>query len=263
MSFRPAFRSSCAAVLLAAFVAGCASVDAPPGHPPAGKSPHGSASRPAHGEAWPLEVLAGLPGHRVGVSVGENIRWFDAASLRAAWAAASRVEAVFHARPRYELVNDRSVNAFALRTAQGDVVGIHVGMLELVGDDEAAWAALIGHELAHLDLRHTDLQRERRSGTSGAVAIASMLLTFVGFPLTPIFAEMATDAVEKGYSRDDERAADEAGIAAMRRAGYDPAGAVRFFEKLARAGSSSRFAFLGTHPDNAERIAAARALAKP
>lgn len=35
---------------------------------------------------------------------------------------------------------------------------------------------------------------------------------------TPIFAELATNMAENGRSRDDERAADEAGIAYMRRA---------------------------------------------
>lgn len=253
-----------AAAVLATVVAGCASVDLPAGHPPTGQSPHGrgNPSRVTHGGAWPLAALVEGEGRWVGVSSGDRIRWFDAAAVRAAWAAVRRVEAAgASARPQYHLIDDPAANAFALHTAQGPVIGIHVGMLELLGDDEAAWAALIGHELAHLDLRHAESQRSRRNGTGGLVAVASVLLTFVGFPLTPIFAEFATSMAEKGYSRDDERAADEAGIALMRRAGYDPAGAVRFFEKLAASGQSDRFAFLSTHPDGTERIAAARAFA--
>ncbi|WP_228216081.1 M48 family metallopeptidase [Aromatoleum toluclasticum] len=254
----------CALALLLALAGGCA-VQPPAGQPPAENPPPRSKGprHDGHGTAWPLAELGVAEGRRVGVQVQGGVRWFDAQALRAAWTAAQRVgAATAGARPQYLLVEDPGANAFAIRSGRDGVIGIHTGMVELLGADEAAWAALIGHELAHLNLHHSEQRLSRRNDTGGMVAIASVLLTVVGFPLTPIFAEFATNMAENGYSRDDERAADEAGIAYMRRAGYDPAGAVRFFEKLSTSGQPERFAFLGTHPDGAERIAAARALAE-
>lgn len=246
---------------LAFALGGCASsphgpADSVPGH-------HGDLRGDAHAAAWPLAPLVGLEGRRIGVPAQGGVRWLEMGALRAAWAAAQRVEA---ANPggaiEYRLIDDARPNAFAMSFGGRGVVGINVGMMALLGDDEAAWAALIGHELAHLRLRHGDLQRSRQNETGGMVAVASVILTAFGFPLTPFFAELASNFADKGYSRADERAADEAGIEYMRRAGYDPAGAVRFFEKLAGTGTASRFTFLDTHPDSAERIAAARAMAE-
>lgn len=253
----------CALALLLVLASGCA-MQPPAGHPPAeSPAPRSRAPRDGHTAMWPLAEFGAAEGRRVGVQVQGGVRWFDGEALRAALAAARRVgDATPGARPQYLLVDDPSANAFALRQGLHGVIGIHAGMVELLGADEAAWAALIGHELAHLNLRHSEQRVSRRNETGGLVAVASVLLTAVGFPLTPIFAEFASSMAENGYSRDDERAADEAGIAAMQRAGYDPAGAVRFFEKLSSAGQPERFAFLGTHPDNDERIAAARAVAE-
>jgi Zn-dependent protease with chaperone function len=253
----------CAFAALLALAAGCATqAPVPPGHPPMDKAPRGAPRHDGPASAWPLAVLGSVDGARVGLPAGSGVRWFDAAALRAAWEAAQRVEAVTPgARPQYLLVDDPTPNAFAVRNAQSETIGINTGMVDLLGADEAAWAALIGHELAHLNLRHSEQRRSRQNETGGMVALASILLTAVAFPLVPLFAEFATNVTEKGYSRDDERAADEAGIASMRRAGYDPEGAVRFFERLGGSAQSSRFAFLSTHPDSAERAAAARALA--
>lgn len=254
----------CLLGLLIAAAGGCALQPVEPAHAPVPREHGQRASH--HGEVpgWPLQTMATLDGQRVGVPAGGGVLWFEAAALRAAWAAAGRVEAATPgARPQYRVIDDASANAFALRIGDVELIGIHAGMVRLLGADEAAWAALIGHELAHLNLRHADQQGARRRGTDGIVAVAGVILTIFGFPLTPILAEVASDAAEKGYSRADERAADEAGIASMLRAGYEAEGAVRFFEKLAGTGQSGRFAFFDTHPDHADRVAAARALLRP
>lgn len=252
-----------ALLLLSWLAGGCALQPEAPARPSMPVTNQGR-NFPHHGEApgWPLETLATLNGDRIGVPASVGVVWLDAAALRAAWTAVRRVEAVTPgARPRYRLIDDPSGNAFALRVGDVDMIGVHIGMVQLLGADEAAWAAVIGHELAHLNLRHADLQRSRRGEADGLAALASVVLTAIGTPLTPILAELATEAADKGYSREDERAADAAGIDSMLRAGYEPEGAVRFFEKLAHTGQSSRFAFFGSHPDHAERVAAARALA--
>jgi predicted Zn-dependent protease len=251
-------------LLLAGLLAGCASrseLRAQRQSPPAPPA----ATAPAHGQraAWPLAALAAVPHPRIGLNGPAGERWLDTGSLRSAWAAAGRLlAAVPGARPEFVLVDGDGPNAFALRHENRDLIAVTVGMSELLGEDEPAWAALLGHELAHLNLRHREGRQQRRQETEGIGAVASILLTVIGLPLAPLFTDAASAMAEKGYNRDDERAADEAGITYMQRAGYPPAGAVRLFEKLAGAADGPLLGFLSTHPGSRERLDAARALAQ-
>lgn len=236
-----------------------------PAPAPGQAAPQGAGHAAGHGPpaAWPLAALAAVERPRIGLRSPSGERWLDTAPLRHAWAAAVRVQAVVpEVRPGFVVVDGDTPNAFALRHDDGDLVAITVGMVGLLGDDEAVWAALIGHELAHITLRHRETRQQRRQDSESAGAIVGILLTAIGLPLAPLFADAASAVAEKGYSRDDERAADEAGIAYMQRAGYAPDGAVRLFDKLGGAAGTPLFSFLSTHPGSAERLAAARVLAQ-
>jgi len=256
-------------LLLAVLLAGCATrseirASRPPPAPAPTSAP-GTGHAAGHGarSAWPLAALAAVERPRIGLRSPSGEHWLDTAALRRAWAAAVRVQAVApEVRPGFVLVDDAGPNAFALRHDNRDLIAITVGMVGLLGDDEAVWAALIGHELAHITLRHRETRQQRRQESENAGAIAGILLTAIGLPLAPLLADAASAVAEKGYSRDDERAADEAGIAYMQRAGYSPDGAVRLFEKLGGSGATPLLGFLSTHPGGAERLEAARALAQ-
>ncbi|MDP9130168.1 MAG: M48 family metalloprotease, partial [Candidatus Binatota bacterium] len=53
-------------------------------------------------------------------------------------------------------------NAFAGPDATGrNIMGINVGMVKLVGADASVYAALIGHEAAHLAKGHGELGKRR------------------------------------------------------------------------------------------------------
>lgn len=244
------------AVVLGGILAGCATR--------AERVSRAAAARPKPPVAWPLVALAEAHPERVLLTLGpdRDALWLATPPVHSAWRAARRLLADYREPlPGLALASTPVPNAYVMRHGDTGLVVITLGMVELLGDDEAAWAALFGHELAHLSLRHNEQRSERRDTGEGVGAALGIALTLAGVPFAPLLADATAVVVERGYSREDERAADRAGMAAMVRAGYDPAGAVRLFEKLSALGSASVFGFLDTHPAGAERLEAARRMA--
>jgi len=56
------------------------------------------------------------------------------------------------------------------------------------------------------------------------------------------------------YSRRQESEADHIGLILMARAGYDPRGAIPFWQRMMKEGHGQRPAFLSDHPADAKRI---------
>src|SRR5579872_37251 len=112
--------------------------------------------------------------------------------------------------------NENMINAFAL---PGGHVYVGAGLLELM-DSEDELAAVLGHEIEHIDHYHCAerAQQEealRRIPLGGLVAI-------------PIFV------FEAGYSKDQELEADREGTKLAVEAGYSANGAIRMFEAFNR-----------------------------
>ena len=112
--------------------------------------------------------------------------------------------------------NQSMVNAFAL---PGGHVYVGAGLLALM-DTEDELAAVLGHEIEHIDHYHCaeraqQEQALRRIPLGGLVAI-------------PIFV------FEAGYSKDQELEADREGTRLAVEAGYSPNGAMRMFEAFDR-----------------------------
>jgi Zn-dependent protease with chaperone function len=146
------------------------------------------------------------------------------------------------------VLDDPTVNAFAL---PGGPVVFHRGLLERATTPEEVLGVL-GHELAHVELRHGLRQLVNNLG------LTVVLQLLVGD--ASVLANAASDLAGLSYSRDLEREADEHGIAHLARAGVDPRGLVRFLEQLAAeeatAGpAAGALTFLATHPSSAERVA--------
>lgn len=162
---------------------------------------------------------------------------------------------------------DAAPNAFASGDVSGKgrpVISITLGMLDLVGADMDAYAAIIGHEYAHLALHHGETRQQRRTVSQAASTALGFLLSAAGVPLGGTVADFGVTAVERIYSRDEETQADRQGYGYLVAAGYDPAGAVRLWEKMqTRQSANSGFSipFLASHPVNEDRIAAMKKLA--
>lgn len=143
-------------------------------------------------------------------------------------------------------------NAFALPNKK---IGVYDGMMELVsGPDELA--AVIGHEVAHVEERHATERVNTQVATQTGVQIASSAAGAAG-----VSPEIAAGILGAGaqygltlpYSRNQELEADERGLVYMARAGYDPKAAVSLWKKM--QDGPSQPSFLSTHPAPQERIA--------
>lgn len=138
-------------------------------------------------------------------------------------------------------------NAFALPGDHLIVTDALVGLLE---DDELA--AVLAHELTHLEHRHAEQSILHSSSTLLLVAaLTGDLSTLTGFA-----ASLPIVLLQKGYSRDLERAADAGAAHRLHDAGIPAEAFVRALEKLdAQVPEGARlYSYLNTHPDTAERI---------
>ncbi|MCS7158748.1 MAG: M48 family metallopeptidase, partial [Blastocatellia bacterium] len=121
----------------------------------------------------------------------------------------------------FKVLDSDEVNAFAL---PGGPVYIMRGLLEMATDDDEL-ACVIGHELAHINRRHAAKQITR--GTW-----ASVLIVLGTQGKVRDIAELTATLLQLKYSRNQEYEADRLGIEYAYRAGYDPNGMIRFFQKL-------------------------------
>jgi predicted Zn-dependent protease len=212
--------------------------------------------------AWPLAALVGhtTPYIELRDRQQQAAETVSTASLRLYAEVARRLEAVTDLRPYYLLMDGSAPNAFAWSERDFPVIAVNIGMLETLDEDPDLWAAVIGHEIAHLKLRHQAQRQDRQSTAKTATGALGFAFALVGIPFGLMVADGAATAIGRGYSRDDERDADTAAVAYMRQAGFDPQGALRFHALLASLDSQSSAGLFSTHPTGEERVANMRAL---
>lgn len=161
------------------------------------------------------------------------------------------------------LIDNDEINAFA---APGGVVGINLGLL-LAAEDVHEYASVVAHELAHLSQRHfargVEEQRSQAIPTLASL-LAAIMIGAVGGGDAGMAAVSAAQAAAQSnqlrYSRTREQEADRIGLNTMVRAGLDPEGMSRMFERMQQAYRFTRRPpeFLLTHPLSESRIADAR-----
>jgi predicted Zn-dependent protease len=146
-------------------------------------------------------------------------------------------------------------NAFAM---PGGKVGINSGLITLSGGNEDEVAAVIGHEIAHVALRHSNKRMTQAIG----IGLGGVILETAMRKKSDTDRILARGAYGAGtavglalpYSRSNEREADHRGLYYAAMAGYDPRAAVRFWEKMQKSGGGRVPEFLSTHPDPGNRI---------
>lgn len=151
------------------------------------------------------------------------------------------------------ILDNKEMNAVSL---PGGYIYLFRGLMEKVPDDEEL-AAVIAHEMGHIDAKHGLKKLQASYGYTflQALAVASAdadLARGVNAIYTVAFF---------AYSQEDEFEADHLAVKYMRRAGYDPAKAIGVLEKLEREDERRplrRVAYLRTHPFIHQRIAAVK-----
>jgi predicted Zn-dependent protease len=145
-------------------------------------------------------------------------------------------------------------NAFSADTPNGKIVAVNVAMLDLIGRDMDGYASVLGHEFAHLSLNHRSARTDREHTRRAASHVLGIVLSVAGLPMGGTIANIGTTAIERTYTRDEERDADKLGLYYMVKAGYDPQGAIRVWKKMSERSRSSSIPFLATHPSSSERL---------
>ncbi|MEO0333055.1 MAG: M48 family metalloprotease, partial [Bacteroidota bacterium] len=144
--------------------------------------------------------------------------------------------------------NDSTLNAFA---APGGFVYVYTGLIKYL-DSEDDLAGVLGHEIAHADLRHSMRNIQRQYGIS---ILLSLLLGENSSQLTQIAAQLASGVAGLSFSREFEREADEASVEYLSQTAYNCAGARSFFQKLTEDGKTTGIpTFLSTHPNPNNRF---------
>jgi predicted Zn-dependent protease len=146
-----------------------------------------------------------------------------------------------------------AVNAFAL---PGNKIGVYEGMIRLA-DSEGPLAAVIGHEIGHIDADHSRERMSAQKAGNGAMRIVAWLLNLGEIEYAEEIAGALGVGIEFGllrpYGRDQEVEADLLGVEVMAAAGYDPQDAVTLWTRMAERGGGG-LEFLSTHPSAASRI---------
>jgi len=148
----------------------------------------------------------------------------------------------------FTVLNSDEVNAMA---APGGFIFVNKGLIDYINFDKDALAFTIGHEVGHVVARHAAKMIEKEMKTEIAIAVISKNEQWSKM------LSLARDMVFLGYGRDNEYEADSWGVRLAYKAGYDPQGAVRFFQKLLKdeKGQPSKLAvFFSTHPPTKDRL---------
>jgi len=192
--------------------------------------------------AWRIRDLASAPIKTIELRGPNNevISTVETKQMLLVYSAMESLQETAEISAELFVVEGKAPNAFAT-VGQDDqnVVGFTFGMLEMIGMDVDAAAAIIGHELAHLKLKHIEERKEAIENTR-----------------TTTFSASSTK-----YTRDNERESDYLGAIWSVEAGYDPAGAVRVHEQLYKF-SKRHVGFSGSHPSSIERITILKSLVR-
>jgi predicted Zn-dependent protease len=154
----------------------------------------------------------------------------------------------------FTVVDEAAVNAFAL---PGGFIYLTRGILPFLRN-EAELAGVLGHEIGHVDARHSAEAYSKQLGAGLGLAVASVLA-----PQTQAFQGLAGAGLEVlflKYGREAELESDRLGVTYASTLGWDPRGVPGMLNTLARIENSSGTRrgipnWALTHPPAADRVA--------
>lgn len=155
----------------------------------------------------------------------------------------------------FRVVAQKEINAFAL---PGGPVFINLGTITSASN-ESELAGVMGHEIAHVYMRHGTAQATKQGTLGGLAQLGSVLLGGVlgqgiGGQLAQLGLAVGAQGMALKYSREAEREADTVGAYVLHQSGIDPRGMVSFFEELsAQSGGKRGPQWMSSHPDPGNR----------
>jgi len=155
----------------------------------------------------------------------------------------------------YNLVDDKAVNAWCM---PGGKIVIYTGILPIT-QNEAALAAVMGHEVSHALLQHGNQRMsqgllQQLGGVALTVAVANKPAETQNLFLGAYGAGTQL-GVLLPFSRKHELEADRYGLIWTAMAGYNPEEAIYLWERMEKASNGQKPPeFLSTHPSEGRRI---------
>ena len=156
----------------------------------------------------------------------------------------------------FYVVDSNVLNAFA---APAGFVFINRGLIEIM-EDEGELAAILGHEIAHVQSRHISQRMARASKLNWATIGGMLAGIFLGGAAGAAIMQgglAASGSMQLKYSRLDEEEADRKGLRYVEAAGYQGEDFVSIMKKMGQESwqSGGRIpSYLSTHPGVPERV---------
>ena len=156
------------------------------------------------------------------------------------------------------LLDSDEINAFA---APGGFILVTRGMVELC-DTEDALAAVLAHEIGHIEGKH-GLRAIKNSRLTSALTIiaAESAKTFGSEDLKQLvqdyegsISDVTATLVTSGYSRGLEEEADRSAVNTLRTVGYNPRALTDMLAEMKKELKPGGLDFAKTHPDPQDRI---------
>ena len=162
---------------------------------------------------------------------------------------------------KFHIIEDATLNAFAM---PGGHVVLHSGLL-MAADSPEEIAGVLGHEIAHVTQRHSI--RSIISSAGLFLLVQTMLGDVTG--IVAVLANNSAFLMDRKFSRDFERDADNNGWRYLLAADIKPEGMITFFKKMQEEEkhlqekvkeatsidmSSASLEVLSTHPATEERM---------
>lgn len=158
----------------------------------------------------------------------------------------------------YRVLNANYINAY---TFPGGAMGVTRGIMTEL-KDESELAALLGHEMGHVNARHAaQRQGQAMLAQAAVVGIAVAVADTQWGGLATVASQIGASALLSSYSRDNEREADALGQDYMVKAGYPASGMTNLHGLLVREAKekpSLLQTMFSSHPMSDERMATAQ-----
>ncbi|MBM4295126.1 MAG: M48 family metallopeptidase [Deltaproteobacteria bacterium] len=154
--------------------------------------------------------------------------------------------------------DDKITNAFCL---PGGKVGVFTGILPYT-QDETGMATVIAHETAHVLARHAGERLSHamlaQMGGLGLSLGLGSVNPYAGQAIAQGYGLGTQMGILLPYSRKQESEADRIGLILMAKAGYDPEGAIVFWERMMQKDKDKTRLpqVLSSHPTDENRILA-------
>lgn len=146
------------------------------------------------------------------------------------------------------ILNKDVMSAFAM---PGGKLYFYTGLMKYL-NDAASLAGVLGHGIAHVDLRHST---KTMTDVYGFSLLVSFLVGDNSSQLAQIAGQLATGAASLKFSREYEYDADRYSMYYLSESKYHPKGISKLFVKLQTEGKTGdNFEFLSTHPSDQNRI---------